>query len=61
VFSEVQDFFIAMNFFVWIITKKIEILETPKIEVFNLIIEMHKSTTIFHNHKENMVQKLFLP
>ncbi len=60
-FSEVQDFFIAMNLFDWIITQMYEILETPKIEVFNLVLEMHKSTTIFHNHKKNMVQKLFLP
>ncbi len=50
-----------MNLFNWIITQKYEILETPKIEVFNLVIEMHKSTTTFHNHKKNMVQKNFLP
>jgi hypothetical protein len=58
---EVQNFFIAMSLFDWIITPKYEILETPKIEVFNLVIEMHESTTIFHNNKKNMVQKLFLP
>lgn len=61
VFSEVQDFFIAMNLFDWIITQMYEILETPKIEVFNLIIEMHKSTTNFPQPQKNMVQKLFLP
>jgi len=58
---EVQNFFIAMNLFDWIITKKYETLETPKIEVFNLVIEMHKSTTIFHNHKKNMVPPMNLP